>query len=708
MAIKRTSKLLLGSLMLALSLCIPFYALTQTQTAQGASSKTYYVNPSAKGAKTGLDWTNAFTGLPLSLERGATYYIADGKYASHKFNDAGTGWINITKAIPSDHGTNTGWSNSMGDGVAVFDPFSFTAGNYSFNGQVGGGPNSFTSGHGIKIASDSDKAKIINILNPVSNLVFDHVEMTLGFKSGYTGQDIIYGVKGGSDWTFKNSYLHHSSRTILYTMNVSNILIENCQLERNGQNQAQHSEIWSARGTDNVTIKNSILKDYVSTGGLIISGKNWNIYGNVFTWSKDFGTTANNGAIGSWSSSSTYNASNINIYNNSFINLTNGGSGRIFPIYNSISNVRAYNNLWHNSPTAKFGGGVTHDYNLFKGSGEDNIMEANKQVETKNIADPTTYKTAYPTSSGKALPAPYDTDMHGNKRGGDGIWDRGAFEINSKNKITAPDSQSVAASGNTAIQKTGTTTPANGNANPNPPNSGGSSGGSTSSSSSSGSSNPAPSGGGGGSYIPPIIYSGLQNSNPDLKKNLPYPSGSLLKSFDSPAVYLIENDQKRVIISGEAFLSYGYAWSDIRQVDRAVLTWYADGPTLYPDPAVKISIAPVSIPKAFQGAILVKTPDRSTVYAIISGKRHPILNEEVFNLYGFKWSNIRIISTAQLNKYQRVTLVKAVDSPTIYYLNENGQKKKILNAAMFQTNGYKWVDIAEILPQELNKYPETN
>ena len=403
------------------------------------TTKFFYVNPSASGKNDGSDWVNAFTDLPASLTRNTLYYLADGKYASHKFSDAGTGWIYIKKAIPSDHGVNTGWTNSMGDGAAVLEPISFTTGNYEIDGQVGGGPNSFTSGHGIKITSDSDKAKAVNILNPVSNLVFDHIEMTLGFKPGYIGQDIVYGVKGGSDWIFKNSYLHHSSRTILYTMNVSNILIENCQLERNGQNQAQHSEIWSARDTHNVVIKNNIIKDYVSTGGIIMGrAKNWDIYGNIFTWSKDFGTTAYDGAIGSWDSADTYYADDINIYNNSFINLTNGGSGRIFTIYKKISNVNAYNNLWHNSPSAKFGNDVTHDYNLFKGSGEDKITETNKEIATGTILSG--YHLLVPTKAGYSLGNNYDKDMFGKTRGFDNNWDKGAIEFDNKqtSKILNP------------------------------------------------------------------------------------------------------------------------------------------------------------------------------------------------------------------------------------------------------------------------------
>lgn len=161
-----------------------------------------------------------------------------------------------------------------------------------------------------------------------------------------------------------------------------------------------------------------------------------------------------------------------------------------------------------------------------------------------------------------------------------------------------------------------------------------------------------------------------------------------------------------MIISGEAFLSYGYKWPDIRRVDRTVLTWYADGPALYPNPTVKISTVPIPVPAAFKNAILVKIPGNSTVYAIVNGKKHPILNEEIFNLYGFKWSDVKTITPMQLNRYPRVALVKAIGTPTIYFIDENKQKKKILNTTMLQSYGFKWGNITEILPQELNRYPE--
>jgi len=59
--------------------------------------------------------------LPATLQRGATYYIADGTHASYRFNTpvSGTDLIAIKKAAISDHGTDIGWISSCGDGQAI-------------------------------------------------------------------------------------------------------------------------------------------------------------------------------------------------------------------------------------------------------------------------------------------------------------------------------------------------------------------------------------------------------------------------------------------------------------------------------------------------------------------------------------------------------------------------------------------------------------
>jgi len=82
----------------------------------------YCVHSDVQGVNDVSDWNNAFTKLPDKLERGSTYYIADGNYGSYVFDDPEDGekYIYIKKAIESDHGTNAGWQSRYGDGVAVF------------------------------------------------------------------------------------------------------------------------------------------------------------------------------------------------------------------------------------------------------------------------------------------------------------------------------------------------------------------------------------------------------------------------------------------------------------------------------------------------------------------------------------------------------------------------------------------------------------
>src|SRR5580765_2943558 len=96
----------------------------------------HYVRAGATGSGTGNDWTNAYTNLPSSLTRGDTYYLADGSYGSHTFNDANSGSsvISIVKATPAAHGVATGWSDAFGAGQAVFSHWNIYTDFYTFDG----------------------------------------------------------------------------------------------------------------------------------------------------------------------------------------------------------------------------------------------------------------------------------------------------------------------------------------------------------------------------------------------------------------------------------------------------------------------------------------------------------------------------------------------------------------------------------------------
>src|SRR5262245_44026348 len=92
---------------------IPAALLWLTVSVQAAN---HYIRSGATG--NGSDWTNASSALPTSLVRGDTYYIADGSYSGYTVDDAvsGTQVITLKKATAADHGTDTGWVSTYGDG----------------------------------------------------------------------------------------------------------------------------------------------------------------------------------------------------------------------------------------------------------------------------------------------------------------------------------------------------------------------------------------------------------------------------------------------------------------------------------------------------------------------------------------------------------------------------------------------------------------
>src|SRR3989338_689517 len=122
-----------------------------------ASAANFYVRAGAIGSGNGSDWTNAYTSLPAILTRGDTYFIADGSYASYTVDDAvsGTDVITIKKATASDHGTETGWDSSYGDGQGAFtSPFNIRTSYITFDGIVDSGSDPNT--YGFKIDTPSN------------------------------------------------------------------------------------------------------------------------------------------------------------------------------------------------------------------------------------------------------------------------------------------------------------------------------------------------------------------------------------------------------------------------------------------------------------------------------------------------------------------------------------------------------------------------
>jgi hypothetical protein len=160
--------------------------------------------------------------------------------------------------------------------------------------------------------------------------------------------------------------------------------------------------------------------------------ENWEVYGNVFYHTADYGTPPNNEGVGGVirvirsDGDPGAIAHNWKIYNNSIINLRGLWSG--FRIDEGTNNV-AYNNLWYNSVrTAHLGVQISHSwYFNTPRDGDDDQVQMGSGDPFRDL-EGGDFRLAFPTEPGKALSAPYQQDPMGHRRGLDGVWDRGAFE----------------------------------------------------------------------------------------------------------------------------------------------------------------------------------------------------------------------------------------------------------------------------------------
>lgn len=211
------------------------------------SAQTYHVRAGASGQGSGLNWNDAYSALPATLVRGATYYVADGTYGAYKFDDAtsGTALITIKKATQEEHGADQGWQASFGDGEALFssggDVWVFTTGYYKIDGVVGSGKNPRT--YGFRLYSTSSRAAQNNLIyysgaGPINGNQILHVELDWDNGSGTSAEGVTRAFDSGtashSGTTFQHCYVHHSSGFHFFILTSSNMKIDHCYFYRNG------------------------------------------------------------------------------------------------------------------------------------------------------------------------------------------------------------------------------------------------------------------------------------------------------------------------------------------------------------------------------------------------------------------------------------------------------------------------------------------
>jgi hypothetical protein len=415
-----------------------------------ASAANQYVRPGATGLNNGSDWTHALTRLPTTLKRGDTYYLANGSYGAYVFNTAnsGTTAITIKKAVDTDHGTDSGWSSTYGDGQAVFTNWQIYTDYYVFDGQRRNADWHLgaISQYGIRVAGPWPVRLDNGSGVGGDNLSFRYVDFEAGGRDTGRGDDVIYGLTGNSNITFQYCALHDSDR-VIFTMrgNWQNLTVDHSYMARNTSTPAIHGELLSMTDSTNVIWSHNVMEDIEGTGFIVGINDgvaaNWKIFGNVFlhtpAYHADTGRKAghNKGVTGvvfvANDSSNNNTANNLQFFNNTMINIDGTWSGVV--IQKGTGN-EVRNNVWYNSVrTANSFSGVISN-NWYFNTVQDGDSTSTKTVCTSNCdifksLATRDFRLKTGIGGGLALLAPFNVDTYGVLRGADGSWDRGAFEF---------------------------------------------------------------------------------------------------------------------------------------------------------------------------------------------------------------------------------------------------------------------------------------
>jgi len=177
-----------------------------------------------------------------------------------------------------------------------------------------------------------------------------------------------------------------------------------------------------------------------------------------------------------------------------------------------------------------------------------------------------------------------------------------------------------------------------------------------------------------------------------------HPNGTLIKAKDGNSVYVLESGNKRPIANPTIFEAHGYKWGEIVEISRAELNSYTTGTEIntYPD------------------GYLLGAPD-GKVYAISDSAKRYITGPSVFTGLGFSFADVISVSAAHVALYTDGTnlststthpdgtLIKTATGGSVYRI-EDGVKRPIESAAIFDGNGYRWSLMVDVTQSVLDGY----
>ena len=201
--------------------------------------------------------------------------------------------------------------------------------------------------------------------------------------------------------------------------------------------------------------------------------------------------------------------------------------------------------------------------------------------------------------------------------------------------------------------------------------------------------------------------------------------GALIKSLDSPNIYIVQNGQKRHIKSFNIFTAYGFNLKNVIIQSKEVIDSYQisktslekTGETL---PGIskeeKKTITPIvpSAPAVIYPDGMLLQGSGVTTYFIEYGKKRPFHSFSVFELLGYKRANVKKINDKELEaiptgsllthvlKHPNGTLVREAGGTKVYIIEND--KLKHLTLDEFKTKKYNLGQVITVSEKEFQGY----
>ena len=412
----------------------------------------------ASGNGTGADWNNKF-GWTGTLVRGNTYYLEDGTYAAKVLSvaESGSTVITIRKATVAAHASATGWSDSMGDGQAVFAHNRVTtyggnclwiqSGYWTLDGVTGRG--NVPGAYGFKLAALNPPTEGANaygsriFISTGSHLNLAHLEFE-AFPAGDYGRGAIEQASSGNwDESTVSDCWFSGAQYLVGLNSTHNVTLEYLWATNSFSSASHHGDLINMKMVSagnpctNITIRNCVFANHSGTGGVSandtgatgVSADYIYIYGNVFGGQLPTNYNGGNGYIGA---TTRGGLEHTYVYNNTFLCYATDHDAWLGITGQGGTVCVASNTLIYGLDARDKAATWKSDHNWFVNCINTNALgEGNSRFGTGDPFVNAAQKNYHLTASspgGVSLPSPFNTDPDSVTRGGDGTWDHGAYE----------------------------------------------------------------------------------------------------------------------------------------------------------------------------------------------------------------------------------------------------------------------------------------